>query len=216
MRTRPLFGFIGLLLLCTLSTSAASAGEYNTVMNIGDPLPAFKNLPTTAGETLSSADIKEDALVLVSLSNACPFSVGIEPDLKKLVDTFAGQSVKVVGLSFNANQLDQMPAIQKRAAEQNFNFTYARDESQALGRALGATVTPEFFVFNKERNLVYMGLLHNSPAMENGPGKVAYLRGDPSEFYVEDAVRRILSGTEDQITVRETSPYGCTVEYNNG
>lgn len=214
MRTSSALAF-ACLLLCTMIVGPALAGTYNTVMNIGDPLPAFESLPTTSGETLSSADIKEEALVLVALSNACPFAVGIEPDLKKLVNTFANQSVKVVALSFNAGQLDHMPALKKRAEEQDFNFTYARDESQALGRALGATVTPEFFVFNKERKLAYMGLLHNSPAMENGPGKVAYLRGEPNDFYVEDAVRNILDGTEDQIAVRETSPYGCTVEYNN-
>lgn len=213
MKTCRLLAF-ALLLLGTLSAQL-SAGEYNEVMNIGDPLPAFSKLPTTSGETLSSGDIKEDVLVLVSLSNACPFSVGIEGDLKKLVDTFADESVKVVGMSFNANELDHMPAIKQRAEEQNFNFAYLRDESQALGRALGATVTPEFFVFNKDRELAYMGQLHNSPAMENGPGKVAYLRGEPTEFYVEDAVRHILAGTEDEIAVRETSPYGCTVEYDN-
>lgn len=215
MRTCRLLTFT-LLLLGTLAAGQLSAGTYNAIMNIGDPLPAFSNLPTASGETLSSSDIKEDVLVLVALSNACPFSVGIEPDLKKLVDSFAGQSVKVVAMSFNANGLDQMPAIQKRAAEQNFNFAYLRDESQTLGRALGATVTPEFFVFNKDRQLAYMGLLHNSPAMENGPGEVAYLRGNPQDFYVEDAVRHILAGTEDEIAVRETSPYGCTVEYSNG
>lgn len=206
---------IALLLVGTLGAGHLSAGEYNSVMNIGDPLPAFSNLPTTSGATLSSSDIKEDVLVLVSLSNACPFAVGIEGDVKKLVDSFAGDSVKVVGMSFNAGALDHMPAIQTRAKEQNFNFAYIRDESQALGRALGASVTPEFFVFNKDRKLAYMGLLHNSPAMENGPGKVAYLRGDPTDFYVEDAVRHILADNEDKIVVRETSPYGCTVEYRN-
>lgn len=213
MRTRRPLACALLVFLFALATPHLIAGEYNTVMNIGDPLPTFENLPTTSGETLSSSDITEDVLVLVSLSNACPFSVGIERDLKKLVERFADQSVKVVGMSFNANQLDNMSAIKQRAREQNFNFSYMRDESQQLGRALGASVTPEFFVFNKERRLAYMGLLHNSPAMENGPGKVAYLRGEPTEFYVEDAVRSILAGEEDKIAVRETSPYGCTVEY---
>jgi peroxiredoxin len=203
------------LFMAAAASLQAGAGQYNTVMNIGDAMPSFADLPTVSGETLSSAHIKEDVVVLVSLSNTCPFSRGIEPDLIALVDKFQDKSVKVVGMSFNINSLDKMPAMQERAKESGFNFAYLRDESQDLGRALGTSVTPEFFVFNGDRELVYMGLLHNSPAMEQGPGESVYLRGEPEDFYVEDAIEHALAGTEDQLEVRETSAYGCTVEYYN-
>jgi peroxiredoxin len=204
-----------LLLVAAVWSIQAAAGQYNTVMNIGDAMPTFSDLPTVSGETLSSADIQEDVIVLVSLSNTCPFSRGIEPDLIALADKFKDEPVKVVGMSFNINSLDKMPAMQERAEESGFNFVYLRDESQELGRALGTSVTPEFFVFNKDRELVYMGLLHNSPAMEQGPGESVYLRGEPKDFYVERAVEHALAGSEDQLEVRETSAYGCTVEYYN-
>ncbi|MCW8196367.1 redoxin domain-containing protein [Proteobacteria bacterium 005FR1] len=205
-----------LLLTATLWSIQAGAGQYNSVMNIGDPMPDFSELPTVSGETISSRQIKEDVVVLVSLSNTCPFSRGIEKDLIALVDEFHDESVKVIAMSFNINSLDKMPKMKERAKESGFNFAYLRDESQELGRALGTSVTPEFFVFNKDRELVYMGLLHNSPAMEQGPGKSVYLRGEPKDFYVENAVQHALASTEDQIEVRETSAYGCTVEYYNG
>jgi peroxiredoxin len=205
-----------LLLLAALWSIQAGAGQYNSVMDIGDPMPTFSELPTVSGETISSGSIEEDVVVLVSLSNTCPFSRGIEKDLIALVDKFQDKPVKVVAMSFNINSLDKMPKMKERAKESGFNFTYLRDDSQELGRALGTSVTPEFFVFNKDRELVYMGLLHNSPAMEQGPGESVYLRGEPKDFYVENAVQHALAGTEDQIGVRETSAYGCTVEYYNG
>lgn len=203
-------------LLSVLCSAHALAGEFNSVLDIGDPMPAFNDLPAVTGGTLSSEQIEEDVLVLVSLSNSCPFSSGIENDLIALADKFENQPVKVVGLSFNINSLDQMPAMKERASERDFNFSYLRDDSQDLGRALGTSVTPEFFVFNKERKLIYMGLLHNSPAMEQGPGESVYLRGEPKDFYVEDALVNTLAGTEDKIDVRETSAYGCSVEYFDG
>ena len=54
--------------------------------------------------------------------------------------------------------------MKKHAANYGYNFTCIYDESQEVGRRLGATRTPEYFVFNQERKLIYMGLLHNSPA----------------------------------------------------
>ncbi|MGQ9427096.1 redoxin family protein [Gilvimarinus sp. F26214L] len=206
---RPLL----LLAVLTACSTWTLAGEYNAVLNIGDPMPEFSQLPTVSGDEISSSDIDEDVVVLISLSNTCPFSRGLEKDLLKLVNDNADKPVKVVGMSFNINHLDKMPAMQERAKEQGFNFTYLRDDSQELGRALGTSVTPEFFVFNKDRKLIYMGLLHNSPAMENGPNESVYLRGEPQDFYVQDAIDHALAGTENQIKVRETSAYGCTVEY---
>ena len=211
LRPLHLFSVFG---LC-LAFQSALAGEYNAVLNIGDPMPSFSELPTVSGEALSSSDLDEDVVLLVSLSNTCPFSRGIEEDLIKLVEKFEDQSVAVVAMSFNINYLDKMDAMRERAEERGFNFRYLRDDSQQLGRALGTSVTPEFFVFNKNRELVYMGLLHNSPAMEQGDDEWVYLRGEPKDFYVEDAIEHALAGTEDKISVRETSAYGCTVEYMN-
>jgi hypothetical protein len=121
-----------------------------------------------------------------------------------------GQSVKVVAMGFNLHRGDLMPAMKKHARDKGFNFTYLRDDSQKLGRQLGTAVTPEFFVFNKDRKLVYMGLMHNSPPMAQGE-KVVYPKGEPTEFYVADAVKQ--TQRNKPVKVAETSPFGCTVEY---
>ena len=74
-----------------------------------------------------------------------------------------------------------------------------------------ATRTPEYFVFNKERELVYMGLLHNSPGKMGKNGNVKYINGDPSEFYVQAAVEHTLQ--DKTVSPAETRAHGCTIKY---
>jgi peroxiredoxin len=203
---------IALSLAALLASSAGLyAGKYNQVVDIGAPLPQFSNLPAIDGSKLFSVDLKEDVVVLVFLANHCPWVKGMDGDLVKLVDQFKGRSVRVVGVAVNHREEDRLPAMKQHAAQFGYNFTYVYDESQDLGRKLGATHTPEYFIFNKQRKLVYMGAIHNSPAQMRTDGTVNYTRGTPTELYVKDAIEAALSGKP--VTVAETAAQGCTVEY---
>jgi cytochrome oxidase Cu insertion factor (SCO1/SenC/PrrC family) len=190
---------------------ASSAAKYNQVVDIGAAMPEFDNLPATDGSTLSSRDIKEDVVVLVFLANHCPWVRGMDRDLIALVDKHKGRSVRVVGVSVNRREDDRLPAMKKHAAAVGYNFTYVFDESQNLGRKLGASRTPEYFVFDKGRKLVYMGLLHNSPASERSDGTVNYTKGTPTEFHVSDAINAALAGKAAPVS--ETRAAGCSLEY---
>jgi peroxiredoxin len=204
--------WIGLTLLLLASAGLPLiAGKYNSVVDIGDPMPSFSNLPTTDGTALSSSDITEDALVLVFLANHCPWVKGGDADLIKLVDQTKDRSVRIVGVSVNHREDDRLPAMKEHAAKVGYNFTYVFDESQEIGRKLGAARTPEFFVFDADRRLAYMGLLHNSPAQMRRDGTVQYSKGAPIEFYVKDAIEALLEGKP--APVAETRAQGCNVEY---
>ncbi len=200
-----------ILLLLSLLVVPAFAGQFNTVIDIGAPMPAFSKLPATDGRTLSSTDIKEDVVVLVFLANHCPWVQGMDGDLVKLVSQLDPKRVRVVGVAVNHREDDRLPAMKEHAKAKGYNFTYVYDESQALGRALGATRTPEYFVFDKGRKLVYMGAIHNSPARMAGGGEIRYTRGEPTEFHVKDAVLATLGGKP--VPVAETRAQGCSVEY---
>ncbi len=200
-----------LLLLALLAAPNAFAGQYNAIMNIGDALPAFENLPATDGSSVSSKDITEDVLVVVMLANHCPWVKGMDQDLVKLVDQFKGQSVRVVGLAVNLREDDRLPAMKVHGEKVGYNFTYVFDESQDLGRALGATRTPEYFVFDKERKLTYMGLLYDSPAKMNKSGEVRHINGEPKTFYAADAITATLDGKA--VEQAETRAHGCSVKY---
>lgn len=194
-------------------TLPAFAGKYNSILDIGDRMPAFNGLPTTAGKTLSSADITEDIVVMVSLANHCPWVRGMDKDLVKLSREFKNQSVHIIGLSMNHREDDRLEAMKQHAIKYGYDFTYAYDESQQLGRALGATRTPEYFVFDKNRELSYMGLLYDSPAKVNFDGSVKHINGEPKEFYVRDAITALLNGKE--VAIKETRAHGCSVKYVN-
>lgn len=200
-----------LITLAVLSCPTLQAGEFNAVIDIGAPMPQFADLPATDGTTLSSSDLEEEVVILVFLANHCPWVKGMDPDLVKLADAVQGDRVRIVAVSVNHRDDDRLPAMKEHAAQAGYNFTYIYDESQDLGRALGATRTPEYYVFDKDRRLVYMGLLHNSPASKRRDGTINYTEGEPTEFYVADTVTALLSGQE--VTVAETRAHGCSVEY---
>lgn len=196
-----------------LNTSVSHAGQFNEVLSIGDPMPAFNNLPNIDGRTLSSSDLDGDVIVMVSLANHCPWVRGMDADLVTLAKNFEGQSVTFVGLSFNRREDDRLEAMKVHAKENGYLFHYVFDESQELGRQLGAARTPEYFVFDSERRLAYTGLLHNSPAMKQRSGKIKYTKGEPTEFYVQDAVKSLLTGATPSI--QETKAHGCSVKYED-
>lgn len=187
------------------------AARYNKIVQIGMPAPAFENLPATDGKNYSISDFKEDVLVVVFLANHCPWVRGNDPDLIKLVNDYKGKSVRVVAIGVNLRRDDILPAMKERAAKSGYNFVYLHDATQQTGRRYGATHTPEYFVLNKERKIVYTGLLTNSPALAEYDGSLHYTRGTPKQLYVRDAVDAALAGKA--VPVAETAPQGCTVEY---
>ena len=190
-----------------------NAGKYNQIINIGDQMPEFSNLPSVSGKSISSTDLTEDVIVLVLLANHCPWVRGMDQDLIKLADSFVGKSVRVVGFADNHREDERLDAMKAHAKKVGYNFSYIFDESQELGRKLGATRTPEYYVFDKNRKLAYMGLLYNSPAKMNRDGSIRHINGEVTDFYVADAVNALLANNKP--TVAETRAHGCSAKYEN-
>lgn len=203
------------LLLVPMAVLAAAAflyaGKYNSVISVGMKAPDFSNLPGIDGKTHSLSDYKQDVVVVVFLANHCPWVRGGDRDLVKLVNDYKGKNVGFVAIGVNLRKDDILPAMKDHAAKVGYNFDYLQDPSQASGRKYGATHTPEFFVLNRDRHIVYTGLLTNSPALMEGNGSIRYVNGPPSQFYVRDAIDDALAGKP--VAVTETRPQGCTVEY---
>jgi peroxiredoxin len=180
----------------------ALAGKFNPTRNIGDVAPDFKDLPGTDGKPHSLSEFADrDALVVVFTCNSCPTAVDYEARLIELTEKL-GASGKAAVIAINANQVadDQLPKMKERADARKFNFAYVRDDSQQIAKAYGATVTPEFFVLDKNRRIVYMGALDDST--------------DPAGVktrYVEEAVAAVLAGKAPAVS--ETVGRGCLVRY---
>jgi peroxiredoxin len=190
-----------ILLLAVGSTSLA--GEFNEVLSIGDRAPAWSDLPGTDGKKHSLADLSDKPVVVVVFTCAsCPFAVDYEERIHALAKAHAGETGKVgvVAICVNQVKADQLPALTERAKQKGFAFTYLHDESQKIARDFGAVFTPEFYVLDRERRVVYMGAMDDA----TDASKV-------TRRYVEEAIAAVLQGKKPEVS--EVIARGCRVRY---
>jgi peroxiredoxin len=181
----------------------AGAGKYNGVLSIGDDAPAWVDLPGVDGKKHSLADLKDKRVVVVVFTcNSCPAASDYEERLIAFVKKSAvnASSVAVVALNVSRLAEDRLPQMQERAKEKGFNFAYLYDESQKIGKVYGAAYTPEFFVLDKDRKVVYMGAMDDkSPPAQ------------PATRFLEQAVEGALKG--EKVAAPETLARGCRIRY---
>lgn len=200
-RPRCRIGGVAMLLAAWLGpvAGAVAAGEYNRVLDIGDPAPAWQGLPGVDGKDHSLADLRERAaVVLVFTCNSCPYAVDVEDRLVALADDLRARDVAVVAVNVNQVPEDSPEAMKRKAEAQGFRFPYLFDETQQIARDYGATTTPEWFVLDGQRRIAYMGSLDDSP-----DGSQVTRR------YVRAAVDAVLQGDAPEVT--ETIPIGCRI-----
>jgi len=177
------------------------AGEYNPVLNIGDKAPDWKELPGVDGKKLSLSDLKKkDVVVLAFICNSCPYAVDYENRLVAFAKKYSGKDSRVSIVAVNVNKVDEdlPPKMKEKAAAKEFKFPYLFDETQQIAKDYGAGFTPEFFVLNKDRKVVYMGAMDDSPNAD----KV-------KRCYLDKAVAAALAGKLPE--VKETVPIGCRI-----
>jgi peroxiredoxin len=173
-------------------------------LKIGDVAPDF-NLPGVDGKNYSLSSFADKKAVVVIFScNHCPYVIAYEDRMIAIQRDYADKGVALVAINPNddvkypADSFDKM-AI--RAKEKGFNFPYLRDETQEIARAYGATRTPEIFLLDESRRLVYHGRIDDNAMDPNG-----VKRHD-----LREALDELLEGKE--ISVTETTPVGCTIKW---
>lgn len=170
---------------------------------LGTEAPQF-DLPGVDGQSHSLDSYGDaEALVLVQSCNHCPYVQAWEDRLSAIARDYADRGVRVVAVSSNDAERypeDSFDEMRSRAAAQGFAFDYLYDEPQAVASALGAERTPEVFLYDRDRRLVYHG------AIDDSRDETAV-----SQHYLRDALDAVLSGEEP--AVMETPPVGCTVKW---
>ena len=172
-------------------------------LEIGASAPDFK-LPATDGNTYSLSDFSEDIMVVFFTCNHCPYVIGSDEVTRVSAERFAGSGVKFVGINSNSAktyEVDDFPHMVRRMEEHRFPWVYLYDESQEVALAYGALRTPHFYVFNRERKLVYTGRAVDQPR-------------DASLISVNDLDRTLeeqLAGKP--VSVPVTNPIGCNVKW---
>lgn len=150
-----------------LMVATTFAGEFNPVLDIKDAAPKWAKLPATDGKQYAFEDFKDkEILVVVFTCNSCPYAVDYEERLVAFSKKYAGSKVGLVAINVNKVEEDLLPAMKQRAKEKGFTFPYLFDETQEIAKKYGAGYTPECFVLNKERQVIYMGAMDDSPDAE--------------------------------------------------
>ncbi|MEM1320897.1 MAG: thioredoxin family protein [Bacteroidota bacterium] len=138
----------------------------SNMLPLGTTAPAFSLPDTVSGKTLSFDDVASDkATVVMFLCNHCPFVIHVNEGLVQLAKDYQARGVGFVAISSNdvvnypADSPDKMATHAKAVG---YTFPYLYDESQEVAKAYDAACTPDFYVFNNERQLVYRGQLDGS------------------------------------------------------
>ena len=137
----------------------------STMLELGTEAPGFA-LPDINGNSVSLDDFAgKPGLLVIFMCNHCPFVKHVASELSRLAKDYSDKGVAVVGISSNdiANYPDDAPEKMKQeAADQGYDFPYLYDESQAVAKAYRAACTPDFYLFDADRKLVYRGQLDDS------------------------------------------------------
>jgi peroxiredoxin len=173
-------------------------------LQLGKKAPEF-TLRATDGKTYKLSDFVDNTLVIFFTCNHCPYVINSDEFTRKTAEKFEFQGVKFIGINSNSKNTyleDDFEHMIIRMRKNEFPWLYLYDESQDVAKAYGALRTPHFFVFDKDRLLLYTGRGIDNPR-------------DPSKIKVNDLGRTLeehLLGKP--ISVPMTNPIGCNVKWD--
>jgi peroxiredoxin len=181
----------------------------STMLDLGTMAPDF-NLPEPAtGKQVSLSDFKEaPGLLVVFMYNHCPYVIHIRAALAKFAREYQKQGLAVVGVNANdaENYPDDAPAkMADEVSNVGYTFPYLYDESQQVAKAYQAACTPDFFMFDAGRKLVYRGQFDGSRPGNDEPVTGADMR---------TAADALLAG--QPISVDQKASLGCNIKWKPG
>jgi len=178
------------------------------MLPLGTSAPDF-DLPDTIGGMVSLGDFREaPALLVIFMCNHCPYVKHVLNPLVELIGVYQAKAVAVVGINSNdvANFPDDSPEMMAEVArESGFTFPYLYDETQHVARSYSAACTPDFFLFDSERTLVYRGQLDDSRPGNDIPVTGADLTA---------AIDAVLEGKP--VPEKQKPSIGCNIKWKPG
>ncbi len=178
------------------------------MLPLGTAAPDFR-LPDTNGAIVSLSDLKTaPALLVVFMCNHCPYVKHIRHELADLAEEYQKRSVAIVGI--NSNDAKQYPEDKPvKMAEEikniGYTFPYLYDEAQAVAKAYRAACTPDLYLFDQQRRLVYRGQFDDSR-----PGNGIPVTGQD----VREALDAVLSGKP--VSPNQKPSIGCNIKWKPG
>ncbi len=173
-------------------------------MNIGDKMPKF-NMLGVDGKMYNNFDFADKyAIAIIFTCNHCPYSIAYWNRIAKLKERYEEDNLALLCISSNdASQFaeDSFENMKTAAKEHSIFPDYYYDESQEIAKSFGANYTPEVFLFNSKRELVYIGAIDDCWDNENNVTRV----------FLEDAIEYALDGIE--VDYPEIKAEGCLIKW---
>ncbi len=139
---------------------------YSTMLSLGTKAPEFSLKDVVTGKVVTNESFDGKKLMLVIfMCKHCPYVVHIENELVKFSTDYQGKDIGMVGISSNDPEThpdDSPENLKAYAQKMNFKFPLLFDETQAVAKRYTAACTPDFFLFDKDRKLVYRGQFDDS------------------------------------------------------
>ncbi len=181
----------------------------STMLELGTEAPDFRLPDVVSGETVSLDSFRDDeALLVMFICRHCPYVKHVQEELARLGRDYQGKGVGIVAISSNdaAEYPDDAPeSLREMAGELGFTFPFCHDESQEVAKAYTAACTPDFFLFDRERRLVYRGQLDDSRPQSGRPVTGSDLRA---------ALDAVLGG--QPVGPDQKPSLGCNIKWKAG
>jgi peroxiredoxin len=182
----------------------------STMLELGTALPSFR-LPGIDGREHGSDDFAAaPALLVAFICPHCPFVRHIRHQLGCVTRELQDRGLAVVGINSNdeaAFPMDGLDGMKDEAADGGYTFPYLRDESQAVAKRFRAACTPDLFLFDRSRRLVYRGQFDSSRPRTASPVPVT---GED----LRAAADAVLAGTPVPPVQRPS--IGCNIKWMPG
>ena len=180
----------------------------STMLPLGTRAPDF-SLPNVDGRTVSLRDFADaPALVVVFMCNHCPFVKHLADSLAATAKQYQARGVAFVGINSNDAQAypdDSPERMKEEARNRGYTFPYLFDESQEVAKAYRAACTPDFYVFDSKRLLVYRGQYDDTRPDSGKPPTGADLRA---------ALDALLAGKP--VPAEQKPSIGCNIKWKPG
>ena len=178
----------------------------STMLGLGTPAADFQLPEVVSGRMVGLKDfVGAQALLVMFISRHCPYVQHVKRELARLGKDYSGKPVGIVAISPNyiVQYPDDAPdRLREMAAELEFSFPVCYDETQEIAKAYEAACTPDFFLFDESRRLVYRGQLDGSRPSNGVPVTGSDLRA---------AIDAVLSG--QPVNPQQRPSAGCNIKW---
>ena len=179
------------------------------MLELGAEAPSFALDDVTSGKAITLEEAaREKGVLVMFLCSHCPFVVHINAELGRLGRDYADKPVGIVAICSNdpvSHPKDAPENLRKQVVEQGFVFPYLVDATQDVAKAYKAACTPDLFLFDGERKLVYRGQFDASRPGNDIPVTGRDLRA---------ALDALIAG--EPISEQQTPSIGCNIKWKPG